>query len=160
MKKNLRITGTVLFERKDFVKMIEEVLLTEGLQLERVVPVDEKGEAVHLESLVCYVHQPKAQDEITHKYDLPQKKNAPSGYRRPNYGLTKFFKELFSDGRVYTLDEIFEETKEKFPKLTKKKLRLYLLRTAMTGPLERDLESGMYWNPNGKKLTPSYEIRE
>lgn len=149
MKKNLKITGKVLFERPDFIKMITEVLqATEDLQLERVVPVDREGNAVDLHSLVCYVHQIKS-DEIPDKYDPAKTISMPKGITRPNRGLSKLLKEVFQTNEVSHFNAIWKEVYEKFPHLTKKQLKLYLSRPEMTG-CKLEIEGDEYWNPNGE----------
>lgn len=133
MKKNLKITGKVLFERHDFMKMLAEVLqATEDLQLERVVPVDEEGNPVKLHSLICYVHQIKS-DEIPDKYDPPKTIDMPKGITRPNRGLGKLLHESISVGEVYSIDELYKDAKEKFPQLEKKLFVRYLKRPEMIG---------------------------
>lgn len=150
MKKNLKITGKVLFERKDFVKMVAEVLhATEDLQLERVIPIDANGNPVELESLICYVHQIKS-EEIPDKFDPPKTINMKKGFTRPNRGLGKVLKELFSTEGVYHIDDIWKATRDDFPKLTKKELRKYLAQPAMTGA-KLEIDGNEYWNPNGTK---------
>lgn len=150
MKKNLKVTGKVLFERADVIKMITEVLqATEDLQLERIIAVDENGEAVQVDSFICYVHQIKS-DEIPDKYDPAKTINMPKGITRPNRGIGRLLKDIFQTEGVLTLDDIWTEVKESFPSLTKKELRKYLNRPDMTG-CKLEIDGNEYWNPNGKK---------
>lgn len=151
MKKNLKISGKVLFERADIIKMITEVLqATEDLQLERIVPVDENGEAVKVDSFICYVHQTKS-DEIPDKYDPAKAREVKKGFERPNRGLSKALKEIFASEGVLQIDYILSELKEQFPRLTKKQLRLYLTRSEMTG-CKLEIDGNDYWNPNASAL--------
>ena len=150
MKKNLKVTGKVLFERPDFIKMITEVLqATEDLQLERVVPIDAEGNPVELHSLICYVHQVKS-DEIPDKFDPPKTINMPKGITRPNRGIGRILKEIFQSEGVLHIDEIMSEVKDTFPHLTKKTLRRFLRRDDMTG-CKLEIDGDEYWNPKGKK---------
>lgn len=150
MKKNLKVSGKVLFERADVIKMITEVLqATEDLQLERIIAVDENGEAVKVDSFICYVHQIKS-DEIPDKYDPAKTINMPKGITRPNRGIGKLLKEIFQTEGVLTLDDIWREVRDNFPGLTKKELKKYLTRPDMTG-CNLEIDGNEYWNPNGKK---------
>lgn len=149
MKKNLKVTGKVLFERHDFVKMITEVLQhTEDLQVERIIPIDKNGNPVELESLICYVHQIKS-EEIPDKYDPPKTINAKSGVSRPNYGIGKMLKEMFSEDKVYHFDELFKELHYVYNRLTKQALRMYLRRPEMVGA-ELEVNGDEYWNPKAQ----------
>lgn len=133
MKKNLKVTGKVLFERHDFIKMITEVLqATEDLQLERIIPVDKQGNAIELDSLICYVHQTKS-EEIPDKYDPAKTIDMPKGIARPNYGVGRMIHESLEVGEVYDVNELLKELKDKYPKLDKKVLKRYLKRPEMVG---------------------------
>lgn len=150
MKKNLKVSGKVLFERADVIKMIAEVLqATEELQLERIIAVDENGEAVKVDSFICYVHQIKS-DEIPDKYDPAKTIEIKKGFNRPNRGLSRALKEIFATEGVLLFDDIHKELKDQFPHLTKKVLRHYLTRPDMTG-CKLEIDGNEYWNPNGKK---------
>lgn len=133
MKKNLKITGKVLFERHDFIKMITEVLqATEDLQLERVVPIDEEGNPIKLHSLICYVHQIKS-DEIPNKFDPPRTINIKKGFSRPNRGIGRAVYDMLEVGEVYDINELLKELKEDFPNLDRTRFRRYLQRPDIFG---------------------------
>lgn len=139
MKKALSISGTISFSRKEIIELLtKHVKEIEQLVVERAICVDEKQEACKFEEVILYVHQ-AGKDPITKKYDGPQKHKVPTGViARPNYGVGKFMKELLDDNEVHTLDEIYNEVKAKFPKMTKKITKHYLDRPPMVGEVVKD----------------------
>lgn len=150
IKKNLKVSGKVQFKRQVIVQILSEVLQsTEDLVLERAVAVDVNGNAIELDSIICYVHQVKS-DEIPDKYDPAKTVIIKKGFSRPNYGINRHLRDLFSVDKVYTLDELFTELHKDFPHLTKKQLKEYLKRPAMTGG-KLVIEKGEYWNPKSEK---------
>lgn len=149
MKKNLKVTGKVQIDRHELVKILNEMLqATEDLCLERAVAVDSKGEPVEFDSFICYVHQIKS-DEISDKYDPPRTVEMKKGFSRPNYGLGKRLKDIFSQDGVIDIDSIMRLIKDEFPHLTKKQLRRYLTRPNMTG-CKLEIDGNKYWNPKGE----------
>jgi len=153
IKKDLKVTGKVQFKRQVVVQILNEVLQsTEDLIVERAIAVDANGNAVELDSIICYVHQTKS-DEIPDQYDPPKSTEIKPGFSRPNYGIGSLLKELFSEDKVYNFEDILEEARTQFPRLTVKQLRQYLKRPKMTGGrLIWDERNDQYWNPDQPPL--------